>query len=137
MIKKIVIDGNDGTGKSIRVSLLKKYFPGIEIEDRGVFSEATIRDELFGDDKQSRRNLRNFIWSEVEEHPETLFIICDASIETCQKRILERGDSLDEEFHRESDLKKYRERFLKLVDAAKNFQNIMLVNTDDYNSNSI
>ena len=131
MIKKIVIDGNDGTGKSVRVSVLKKHFPGIEIEDRGVFSEATLRDELFGDDKQSRRNLRNFIWSEVEEHPDTLFIICDASIETCQKRILERGDSLDEEFHNEDDLQKYRARFLMLFEAAKKYSNIMFVNTDD------
>ena len=131
MIKKIVIDGNDGTGKSVRVSVLKKHFPGIEIEDRGIFSEATLRDELFGDDKQSRRNLRNFIWSEVEEHPETLFIICDASIETCQKRILERGDSLDEEFHNEDDLRKYRARFLMLFEAAKKYPNIMFVNTDD------
>jgi thymidylate kinase len=131
MIKKIVIDGNDGTGKSVRVSVLKKHFPGIEIEDRGVFSEATLRDELFGDDKQSRRNLRNFIWSEVEEHPETLFIICDASIETCQKRILERGDSLDEEFHNEDDLQKYRARFLMLFEASKKYPNIMFVNTDD------
>lgn len=137
MIKKIVIDGNDGTGKSIRVSLLKKYFPGIEIEDRGVFSEATLKDELFGDDETSKQKRLEFALAEVDNQPETLFIICDASIETCQKRILERGDSLDEEFHRESDLKKYRERFLKLVDAAKNFQNIMLVNTDDYNSISI
>ena len=113
MIKKIVIDGNDGTGKSVRVSVLKKHFPGIEIEDRGVFSEATLRDELF------------------EEHPETLFIICDASIETCQKRILERGDSLDEEFHNEDDLRKYRARFLMLFEAAKKYPNIMFVNTDD------
>ena len=137
MIKKIVIDGNDGTGKSIRVSLLKKYFPGIEIEDRGVFSEATLKDELFGDDEISKQKRLEFALAEVDNQPETLFVICDASIEMCQKRILERGDSLDEEFHRESDLKKYRERFLKLVDAAKNFQNIMLLNTDDYNSISI
>ena len=108
MIKKIVIDGNDGTGKTFRVNLLRKMFPNIEIEDRVIFSNKTLDDILFDYNKVSSINHRKNFINSIEEQKDTLFIICDASVETCQKRISERGDSLEEEYHNNKDLIKYR-----------------------------
>ena len=51
MIEKIVIDGNDGTGKTTRLVQLKKMFPNIKYEDRGIFSKMTLIDELFNRNK--------------------------------------------------------------------------------------
>ena len=136
MIKKIVIDGNDGTGKTFRVNLLRKMFPNIEIEDRGIFSDKTLDDTLFDYNKESSINhmiytnhRENFVNS-IEEQKDTLFIICDASVETCQKRISERGDSLEEEYHNKKDLIKYRKRFMLLAELCSELPNVMFVDTD-------
>ncbi len=134
MIRKIVVDGNDGTGKSYRIEQLKKIFPGIEFEDRGIFSKATLNESLF-----TLKSIKDFVKARdefidyIKNTEDTLYIIIDASVETCQKRILERGDSLEEEYHTKEDLEKFRKRFLYLVDLVKdipNISNIMLINTD-------
>lgn len=134
MIRKIVVDGNDGTGKSYRIEQLKKVFPGIEFEDRGIFSKATLNESLF-----TLESIKDFVKERdefidyIKNNEDTLYIIVDASVETCQKRILERGDSLEEEYHTKEDLEKFRKRFLYLVDLVKdvpNISNIMLINTD-------
>lgn len=134
MIRKIVVDGNDGTGKSYRIEQLKKVFPGIEFEDRGIFSKATLNESLF-----TLESIKDFVKARdefidyIKNTEDTLYIIIDASVETCQKRILERGDSLEEEYHTKEDLEKFRNRFLYLVDLVKdipNISNIMLINTD-------
>lgn len=134
MIKKIVVDGNDGTGKSYRIEQLKKIFPGIEFEDRGIFSKATLNESLF-----TLESIKDFVKARdefidyIKNNEDTLYIIVDASAETCQKRILERGDSLEEEYHTKEDLEKFRKRFLYLVDLVKdvpNISNIILINTD-------
>lgn len=136
MIKKIVVDGNDGTGKSYRIEQLKKLFPNITFEDRGIFSKATLDDDLFDDKKNESFKFcfvatpREKFYNSIKMHSDTLYIVLDASIETCQKRILERGDSLDCEFHNEKDLRKYKERFNLLVDLCRGLPNVMLVNTD-------
>lgn len=133
MIQKIVIDGNDGTGKTYRLNELKKIFPNIEYQDRGIFSEYTLIDELFN------ANSKNYIdifylfkdfYDTIKNNSTILYVICDCSIETSQKRILERGDSLEEEYHTKEDLQKYKNRFLKLVRICKNLPNVMLINTD-------
>ena len=131
MIKKIVIDGNDGTGKTFRVNLLRKMFPNIEIEDRGIFSNKTLDDSLFDYNKVSSINHRKNFVNSIEEQKDTLFIICDASVETCQKRISERGDSLEEEYHNKKDLIKYRGRFMTLAELCSELPNVMFVNTDE------
>jgi len=59
----------------------------------------------------------------------TLFVIVDAEPEVCQKRILERGDSIEEEYHNMDDLKKYRDRFLRLVGMVDRLQNVMVIDT--------
>ena len=130
MIKKIVVDGNDGTGKTTRVEELSWLFPGVEIVDRGIFSEATLNEKLFSKNtipgSEEEINFYNKIWRDKD----TLYVIVDASPETCQKRILERGDSIDVEYHNMEDLIKYRERFLRLFNICKELTNVMLVNTD-------
>ena len=131
MIKKIVIDGNDGTGKTFRVNLLRKMFPNIEIEDRGIFSDKTLDDCLFDYNKASSINHRKNFVNSIEEQKDTLFIICDASVETCQKRISKRGDSLEEEYHNKKDLIKYRKRFMLLAELCSELPNVMFVDTDE------
>lgn len=153
MIRKIVVDGNDGTGKTATINKLKSLFPGIEIQDRGLFSEATLNDELFKeyeeeskrrennpnlflnfgmniDNQQVNKNIMNFLLS-LSEIPEcdTLFIICVADPEVCQQRIAARGDSIEEEYHTMEDLKKFDYRFRILCRLTDYKQNIMLVDT--------
>ena len=133
MINKIVIDGNDGTGKSTRVTELRKLFPGIRIEDRGIFSKATLNDDLFNDSKKNTfftASPREKFYNSIKSDNETLYVILDAYIETCQDRIKARGDRLDCEFHNKEDLAKYKERFESLVNLCSNLPNVMLVYTD-------
>ena len=134
MIKKIVIDGNDGTGKTTRIEQLRKLFPNVEIQDRGIFSKATLDEELFGPQKRSfwfAVTPQDKFYNRIKHDHETLFIILDAEPETCQKRIAERGDSLDVEFHNIRDLEKYRSRFNLLLNICKDLPNVMLIKTDD------
>jgi len=95
--KNIEIDGNDGTGKTTLVSLLKKY--GIHAIDRGKMTKATDNPELL---------------------PEkgSCYILLNAPVKTCQQRLLAAGKSLDEPYHCEEDLVYYEKRFLEV---AKNF----------------
>ena len=131
MIKKIVVDGNDGTGKSTRVSQLKKMFPNVEVCDRGEFSEATLNELIFVGNDVNHLVERATFYRSIKRKSDCLFIIVDASPETCQKRILERGDSIDVPYHNMDDLIKYHDRFLNLVELCKDLPNVMLVSTDD------
>ena len=130
MIKKIIFDGNDGTGKTTRLVQLKKLFPNIEYKDRGIFSKMTLVDELFSENEE-RDELRKNFYDEIKKNSTTLYIICKATSEVCQKRILERGDSIDEEFHTLADLNKYNSRFDVLVDIVKDLPNVMVVDTSE------
>ena len=138
MIKKIVFDGNDGTGKSFRLNEMKKIFPTLEYEDRGIFSEMTLNENIFKKVENSDTNavcdkvkeLYKF-YNHIAEDSTTLYIICDTTPEICQKRISARGDSLDEEYHRMEDLIKFRERFNVLYYFVKELPNVMMVDTSD------
>lgn len=130
MIEKIVIDGNDGTGKTTRLVQLKKMFPNIKYEDRGIFSKMTLIDELFNRNKNYVTLSRKF-YESIKQDSSTLYIICRASSEICQKRILERGDSIEEEFHTLDDLNKYNQRFDDLIDLVKDLPNVMVVDTSN------
>ena len=96
MIRKVEIDGNDGTGKSYRIEKMKELFPGLVYYDRGIF------------------------------------FILDASPATCQRRIKERGDSLEEEYHTKEDLLKYSERFYELCEICDDLPNVMWVCTTEW-----
>ena len=128
MIEKIIIDGNDGTGKTTRLVQLKRMFPNIKYEDRGIFSKMTLVDELFNRTGNYDEIQKKF-HEDVQKDSSTLYIICRASSEVCQKRILERGDSIEEEFHTLDDLNKYNNRFDILVDIVKDLLNVMVVDT--------
>ena len=128
MIEKIIIDGNDGTGKTTRLVQLKKMFPNIKYEDRGIFSKMTLVDELFNRTGNYDEIQKKF-HEDVQKDSSTLYIICRASSEVCQKRILERSDSIEEEFHTLDDLNKYNNRFDILVDIVKDLPNVMIVDT--------
>lgn len=130
MIEKIVIDGNDGTGKTTRLVQLKKMFPNIKYEDRGIFSKMTLIDELFNRNKNYATLSQKF-YESIKQDSSTLYIICRASSEICQKRILERGDSIEEEFHTLDDLNKYNHRFDDLIDIVKDLPNIMVIDTSN------
>ena len=128
MIEKIIIDGNDGTGKTTRLVQLKRMFPNIKYEDRGIFSKMTLVDELFNRTGNYDEIQKKF-HEDVQKDSSTLYIICRASSEVCQKRILERSDSIEEEFHTLDDLNKYNNRFDILVDIVKDLPNVMVVDT--------
>lgn len=120
------IDGNDGTGKSFRAAMLKSIFPNIPIQDRGLFSEATLDERIFEHDADAIAQFRNSIL----KNNDVVYIICVCSIRKSQERILSRGGSLEEEFHTEADLKKYNERFDFLLDLVKDLPNVIRLNTD-------
>lgn len=131
MIKKIVFDGHDGVGKSTRIEEMKKLFPGVEFSDRGIFSEMTMKDELFDEkNTKSRVDKRIEFFNTIKENSDTLYIILDAKPEECQRRILARGGHIDCEFHNMHDLVMYRHRFNVLVSWVVELPNVMYIHTD-------
>ena len=88
----------------------------------------TLVDELFNRTGNYDEIQKKF-YEDVQKDSSTLYIICRASSEVCQKRILERGDSIEEEFHTLDDLNKYNNRFDILVDIVKDLPNVMVVDT--------
>lgn len=123
---KFEVDGNDGTGKSYRVPILRQVLPTVEIKDRGLFSDATLDERIFEGDKNAVEAFRRT----VRENTDVLYMICTCSIRKSQERILARGGSLDEEFHTEADLKKYNERFEHLLELVKDCPNVIRVGTE-------
>ena len=129
-IKHIEVDGNDGAGKSFRIELLKKMFPNVEVADRGLFSKYTL-DEFYprlnGGEKSDR--LADEFRNLVRSNPDTLYIIMDCPIPTCQDRIKSRGDSLDTQFHSETDLAMYEWRFHRLYSLVEDCPNVLMVDS--------
>ena len=131
MIKKVVFDGHDGVGKTTRIEEMKKLFPGLEFNDRGIFSEMTMKDELFDEkNTKSRVDKRIEFFNTIKENSDTLYIILDAKPEECQRRILARGGHIDCEFHNMHDLVMYRHRFNVLVSWVVELPNVMYIHTD-------
>lgn len=92
---KIVVDGNDGTGKSTLAELLKRK--GYEVQDRGVPTKMT-------DDPAT-----------MPEHDE-IYLILDVSIDLCRDRLERAGRNLDEQYHTIEDLGHYRKKFLEVAE---------------------
>ena len=131
MIKKVVFDGHDGVGKTTRIEEMKKLFPGLEFSDRGIFSEMTMKDELFDEkNTKSRVDKRIEFFNTIKENSDTLYIILDAKPEECQRRILARGGHIDCEFHNMHDLVMYRHRFNVFVSWVVELPNVMYIHTD-------
>ena len=73
MIKRIIVDGNDGTGKTTRVNELKKLFPNITIEDRGIFSEATLDENIFIKNNKTWKYESKF-YREIKRNNDIIYI---------------------------------------------------------------
>jgi XTP/dITP diphosphohydrolase len=104
----IVIDGNDGVGKSTVVERLKAL--GWRVKDRGAATQLTDNPN-----------------ASLPETNEISFIL-DAPVEISRQRLERAGRDLNEQYHTVEDLTKYRERFnnvaqqhpglFRVVDAA-------------------
>lgn len=91
----VVIDGNDGTGKSTVVAKLKMM--GWNVKDRGIATKLTDN-PLAGVPGKNEIN-----------------IILDASVAVSQLRLLKAGKSLNEKYHTLEDLMHYRNSFLSVA----------------------
>jgi|GEM_PF-66070 len=97
----VVIDGNDGVGKSTVVAKLKQL--GWQVADRGVATKLT-------DDSKAPLPAEN------EFH-----FILDAPVEISQERLTKAGKSLTEKYHTLEDLTHYRARFLEVSQLHPRF----------------
>jgi deoxyadenosine/deoxycytidine kinase len=112
---------------------MKELFPGLVYYDRGIFSKATLNEKLFQNkNSQEWYQEKEAFYNLVKSHSDTLYIILDASPATCQRRIKERGDSLEEEFHTKEDLIKFSERFYELCEICDDLPNVMWVCTTEW-----
>jgi thymidylate kinase len=90
----VVVDGNDGTGKSTLVETLRAR--GFTVKDRGVPTHMT-------------------------DHPDgepvvgEVYIILDAPIRVSRQRLESAGKDLNERYHTEKDLQHYRTRFKEVA----------------------
>ena len=94
----VCIDGNDGTGKSTLIRRLREIFPELVFQDRGLPSAMTDGGTT---------------------DPADLYIILDATISTCQKRLRQAGKSLEEKYHNEQDLSYYQKQFIQVANQIK------------------
>lgn len=135
LYKKLVLDGNDGTGKSSRAKAIQEVL-GIEVSERGPLSKLTDCDEIFspyvkeGESIELSTEALEAI-NEIKNNTDTLYVILDAPVIKCQQHIVARGDLLDAPYHNFRDLCYYRERFKLLYDFLKkqHISNIFLVET--------
>lgn len=95
----IVIDGNDGTGKSTLVRKLRES--GYVVKDRGIPSKLTDGENVLPIENE-------------------FYIILDAPIKICRERLEKAGRNLNEKYHTIEDLKYYRKRFIQVAKRLKN-----------------
>lgn len=91
---RIIIDGNDGVGKSTIVALLREL--GHDAYDRGLPTKLTDTPGL-----------------PVPENE--IYIILDAPVAVSRARLAKAGKDLDEEHHTVESLIDYRRRFQRLA----------------------
>ena len=113
-MKKLVIDGNDGTGKTTLVKSLRDI--GYVVSDRGIPSLMTDGHSIC-----------------IKE--DELYIILDTSVEVSQERLSVAGKNLTEQYHTVEDLTFYRKRFKDVaeqlgsncivVDATNNAKSVL------------
>lgn len=93
----IVIDGNDGTGKSTLAEGLRAL--GFVVVDRGLPTRATDHGVPPSQERPSGER----------------YLILDVPVEECQRRLLLAGKSLTERYHTPEDLAHYRGRFIEVA----------------------
>ena len=92
--QKIVVEGNDGTGKSTLVEQLQQL--GYQVQDRG-------RPTRMTDDPQ------------LQPRGDVLYVVLDVPVQVSQQRLARAGKSLDEQYHNVQDLTHYRARYQELL----------------------
>lgn len=120
---KLVIDGNDGTGKTTRANAIREIM-GIAVNERGPLSRLTDCDELFEPFSYKKEPIKYSetavdAIAEIKRNTDTLYVILDSPVKTCQQNIISRGGSIEEKYHTFEDLCYYRERFRILYDFLK------------------
>ncbi len=96
---KIILDGNDGTGKSTLAEALRQR--GYEVADRGIPTKMT-------DDPNLRPG---------PDNKDELYCLLDAPVSVCQTRLKAAGKDLTEKYHTVEDLTHYRKRYLEVAVA--------------------
>lgn len=116
----IEFDGNDGTGKTYTINLLKNIFNNCMFVDRGLFSKATLL-------KEENDEMYKYIDDNIDKN--RIYIILDDYPEHCQQLIKKRGDSIEEKYHTMEDLEYYSKQFTKLYGycCTQNYDNVYLV----------
>lgn len=127
-IKRIEVDGNDGSGKTFRIGIIKNMFPNVEVVDRGLFSKYTL-DEFYPrlNGNEHHLELAAEFRHIVRESTDTLYVIMDCPIPTCQQRIKNRGDSLEDAYHTENALSLYEWRFRRLYSLVEDCPNVIML----------
>jgi len=96
---RLVVDGNDGTGKSTLVKALRAL--GYTVQDRGVPTHMTDDPAVVAQDGE-------------------FYIILDVPVEVSRARLAQAGKDLTERYHTVEDLTYYRQRFLEVATSLKN-----------------
>lgn len=91
---KIIVDGNDGLGKSTLVKALLER--GIHASDRGIPTKMTDNPNIVALDGE-------------------FYLILDAPIEISRARLEQAGKDLTERYHTVDDLRFYRDRFQEVA----------------------
>jgi thymidylate kinase len=91
---KVIVDGNDGTGKSTLVASLHEL--GFDADDRGLPTHMTDNANLQASDDE-------------------FYLILDASVTSSRWRLAAAGKDLTERYHTVVDLAYYRQRFLEVA----------------------
>lgn len=116
---KIVVDGNDGTGKTTLVQ--KLLLRGFEVSDRGLPTKMTDDESVI-----------------VSKNSDVVYIILDASVSVCQMRLRRAGKDLNEKYHTVEDLTHYRIKFLKVAKKLEEAGNrCLIINTSDLNEKEV
>lgn len=94
----IVVDGNDGTGKTTLVTSL--YNLGYEVCDRGMPSKATLGEPIIANDNET-------------------YIILDASLKESKSRLMMAGKDMSEYWHTDESLFYFGNKFREIAEYLK------------------
>lgn len=106
MDQRIVIDGNDGTGKSTLVNSLR-CLGFRSVEDRGEMSAATLVPS-------------------VGPAPDTTYILLTCDWQESRQRLIDAGQDMTEKWHTDKALKHYAAEFIRIAPAF----NAKVIETD-------
>lgn len=95
----IVVDGNDGTGKTALVRVLRER--GFDVQDRG---EPTLLTDM----------------PNAPLRPNSLYLILDVPVEISRERLATAKKSLTERYHTVEDLTYYRARYREIAAQLPN-----------------